>query len=117
MIYVDIGENVFNVIFKYIIIDLSINFVLTLINTNFPHHVTYELNGIYIKCGDYLDIIQPTTCEYYAGYITQIDNNLITMNVVACPYWNSDNMMGKDCVFDMRYFREFRKSDAHLISG
>lgn len=118
MIYLVIGVNVLNVIFKHYIIDIGINYVLTLINKNFHYHqVTYKLNDMYIKCGDYLDIIQPTTCEYYAGYVTQIDNNLITMHVVTCPTWNSINMMGKECIFDMCYFREFRESDAHLISG
>lgn len=106
-----------DVIFKHYIIDVSINYVLTLIKKNFPNHITYEINGIYIKCGDHFDIIQPTTSEYYAGYVTYIDNNLITMHVVACPKWNSVNMMGKEYIFDMSYFREFRESDVHLIAG
>lgn len=117
MIYVDIGVNVVNVIFKHYIIEFSIDCIVTLINKNFPSQVTYKLNDRYVTLGDVIHIIQPTTGEYYNGTITCIDNNLITIHVSACPIWNSVNMMDKECIFDMRYFHEFNKSYAYLIAG
>lgn len=117
MIYVDIGVNMLNVIFKYYIIEFSINCISTLINKNFPRQVTYKLNDRYVTYGDHIHIIQPTTGEYYNGTITCIDNNLITLHVLACPTWNSVNMMDKECIFDMCYFREFNASYAYLIAG